>query len=97
MDKDPMEQETLARGIGNELTEIFVRFVRGEVDLRAERSKSGEGAIAQAQASGRAPHPDSFAPLRFARNPTSPRTASHGGGRWSKRIARARTDPPETV
>lgn len=33
MDKDPMEQETLARGIGNELTEIFVRYVRGEVDF----------------------------------------------------------------
>ena len=33
MDKDPMEQETLARGIGNELTEIFIRFVRGEVDF----------------------------------------------------------------
>ena len=28
-----MEQEMLARGIGNELTEIFVRFVRGEVDF----------------------------------------------------------------
>jgi hypothetical protein len=33
MDKDPMEQEMLARGIGNELTEIFVRYVRGEVDF----------------------------------------------------------------
>ena len=33
MDKDPMEQETLARGIGNELTDIFVRYVRGEVDF----------------------------------------------------------------
>ena len=33
MDKDPMEQETLARGIGNELTEIFFRYVRGEVDF----------------------------------------------------------------
>jgi hypothetical protein len=33
MDKDPQEQETLARGIGNELTEIFVRYVRGEVDF----------------------------------------------------------------
>lgn len=32
-DKDPMEQEMLARGIGDELTEIFVRFVRGEVDF----------------------------------------------------------------
>jgi hypothetical protein len=33
MDKDPREQEMLARGIGNELTEIFVRYVRGEVDF----------------------------------------------------------------
>jgi hypothetical protein len=33
MDKDPREQEMLARGIGNELTEIFVRYVHGEVDF----------------------------------------------------------------
>lgn len=33
MDKDPQEQEMLARGIGNELTEIFVRYVRGELDF----------------------------------------------------------------
>ena len=33
MDKDPAEQEMLARGIGDELTEIFVRFVRGELDF----------------------------------------------------------------
>ena len=33
MEKDPAEQEMLARGIGNELTEIFVRFVHGEVDF----------------------------------------------------------------
>ena len=33
MDKNPAEQEMLARGIGNELTEIFVRFVRGELDF----------------------------------------------------------------
>jgi hypothetical protein len=33
MDKDPKEQEALARGIGEELTEIFVRYVRGEVDF----------------------------------------------------------------
>lgn len=33
MDKDPQEQEMLARGIGNELTEIFVRYVRGEIDF----------------------------------------------------------------
>ncbi len=33
VDKDPMEQEMLARGIGDELTEIFVRYVRGELDF----------------------------------------------------------------
>jgi hypothetical protein len=33
MEKDPKEQEMLARGIGEELTEIFVRFVHGEVDF----------------------------------------------------------------
>ncbi len=33
MDKDPAEQEMLARGIGDELTEIFVRYVHGEVDF----------------------------------------------------------------
>ncbi len=33
MDKNPVEQEMLARGIGNELTEIFVRYVHGEVDF----------------------------------------------------------------
>ena len=33
MDKNPAEQEMLARGIGNELTEIFVRYVHGEVDF----------------------------------------------------------------
>jgi hypothetical protein len=33
VDKDPAEQEMLARGIGDELTEIFVRFVRGELDF----------------------------------------------------------------
>src|SRR4026207_1466077 len=33
MEKDPAGQEVLARGIGNELTEIFVRFVHGEVDF----------------------------------------------------------------
>ncbi len=33
MDKDPQEQEMLARGIGEELTEIFVRYVRGELDF----------------------------------------------------------------
>lgn len=33
MDKDPREQEMLARGIGNELTEIFVRYVHGDVDF----------------------------------------------------------------
>ena len=33
MEKDPAEQEMLARGIGDELTEIFVRYVHGEVDF----------------------------------------------------------------
>jgi hypothetical protein len=33
MEKDPKEQEMLARGIGEELTEIFVRYVHGEVDF----------------------------------------------------------------
>lgn len=33
MEKDPREQEMLARGIGEELTEIFVRFVHGEIDF----------------------------------------------------------------
>jgi hypothetical protein len=33
MDKDPMEQEMLARGIGGELAEIFVQYVRGEIDF----------------------------------------------------------------
>jgi hypothetical protein len=31
--KDPMEQEMLAREIGKELTEIFVRYVHGDVDF----------------------------------------------------------------
>lgn len=33
MEKDPSEQEMLARGIGSELTEIFVRYVHGEIDF----------------------------------------------------------------
>lgn len=33
MEKDPAEQEMLARGIGSELTEIFVRYVHGELDF----------------------------------------------------------------
>ena len=33
MEKNPAEQEMLARGIGNELTEIFVRYVHGELDF----------------------------------------------------------------
>jgi hypothetical protein len=33
MEKDPGEQEMLARGIGSELTEIFVRYVHGEIDF----------------------------------------------------------------
>lgn len=32
-DKDPAEQETLARDLGEELTDIFTRFIRGEVDF----------------------------------------------------------------
>jgi hypothetical protein len=31
--KDPQEQEMLAREIGRELTEIFVQYVRGDVDF----------------------------------------------------------------
>lgn len=31
--KDPAEQEALARDLGEELTELFVRHVRGEVDF----------------------------------------------------------------
>jgi hypothetical protein len=33
MEKNPVEQEMLARGIGSELTEIFVRYVLGEIDF----------------------------------------------------------------
>jgi hypothetical protein len=33
VEKNPAEQEMLARGIGNELTEIFVRYVHGELDF----------------------------------------------------------------
>ena len=43
MEKDPVEQEMLARGIGNELTEIFVRYVHGEIDF-AEVSFATNGA-----------------------------------------------------
>lgn len=32
-DKDPAEQETLARDLGEELTEIFTQFIGGEVDF----------------------------------------------------------------
>jgi hypothetical protein len=31
-EKDPAEQEALARDLGEELTDVFARFVRGEVD-----------------------------------------------------------------
>lgn len=31
--KDPAEQEALARDLGEELTDIFARYVRGEVDF----------------------------------------------------------------
>src|SRR5262245_38718307 len=52
--------------------------LRGEVDLRAERQRS-EASRVRGRFHGlrlveTPPHPDSFAPLRFARNPTSPRT-----------------------
>ena len=32
-DKDPAEQEALARDLGEELTDLFARYVRGEVDF----------------------------------------------------------------
>lgn len=32
-DKDPAEQEELARHLGEEITELFVRYVRGELDF----------------------------------------------------------------
>ncbi len=32
-DKDPAEQEALARDLGEELTDAFARYVRGEVDF----------------------------------------------------------------
>ncbi len=32
-DKDPDEQESLARDLGEELTDVFARFVRGDVDF----------------------------------------------------------------
>lgn len=32
-EKDPAEQEALARDLGDELTDIFTRYVRGEVDF----------------------------------------------------------------
>jgi hypothetical protein len=32
-DKDPAEQEALARDLGEELTELFAEYVRGEVDF----------------------------------------------------------------
>src|SRR5262245_50077293 len=51
--------------------------VRGEVDLRAEplRSEANRvrGRFHSRRLAATPPHPDSFAPLRFARNPTSPR------------------------
>ena len=31
-EKDPEEQESLARDLGEELTDVFARYVRGEVD-----------------------------------------------------------------
>jgi protein ImuB len=51
--------------------------VRGEVDLRAERERSDasrvRGRSRESEPVESPPHPDSFAPLRCARNPTSPR------------------------
>ena len=32
-DKDPAEQEALARDLGEELTDLFARYVRGDVDF----------------------------------------------------------------
>lgn len=32
-EKDPAEQEALARDLGEELTELFAEYVRGEVDF----------------------------------------------------------------
>src|SRR5262245_58177771 len=50
--------------------------LRGEVDLRAEllRSEASRvrGRFHRLSLAEAPPHPDSFAPLRFARNPTSP-------------------------
>src|SRR5262245_25650605 len=52
--------------------------LRGEVDLRAEplRSEANRvrGLVRKLRLAATPPHPDSFAPLRCARNPTSPRT-----------------------
>src|SRR5262247_682319 len=52
--------------------------VRGEVDLQAEplRSEANRvrGRSHRLRLAETPPHPDSFAPLRCARNPTSPRT-----------------------
>ena len=31
--KDPAEQEALARDLGEELTDLFARFVRGEIEF----------------------------------------------------------------
>src|SRR5207237_10692751 len=57
--------------------------VRGEVDLRAERQRSEasrvRGRFRTVGLADTPPHPDSFAPLRFARNPTSPRTRGEVG------------------
>src|SRR5262245_9611431 len=51
---------------------------RGEVDLQAEplRSEANRvrGLVDKLRLAETPPHPDSFAPLRCARNPTSPRT-----------------------
>src|SRR5262245_26915743 len=51
---------------------------RAEVDLRAKPLRSGasrvRGRFHRLRIAEAPPHPDSFAPLRCARNPTSPRT-----------------------
>src|SRR5262245_5573852 len=52
--------------------------VRGEVDLRAEHLRSEANRVRghrdKLRLAATPPRPDSFAPLRCTRNPTSPRT-----------------------
>src|SRR5262245_66648058 len=67
--------------------------VRGEVDLRAEplRSEANRvrGPFHSLRLAATPPHPDSFAPLRFAWNPTSPRPRGEGA-----QAACAQPNPP---